>query len=47
VICREREREENLLNVTVLVVRVWGGIIERGNNYECYCFCCEGVGRGI
>ena len=25
VICRERKREELILNVTVFVVRVWGG----------------------
>ena len=42
----EEYREELILNVTVLVVRVWGGQW-RGTDTECYCVCCEVVRRGI
>ena len=39
-------REELILNVTVIVVRVWERGIERGTDTECYCVCCEGLGVG-
>ena len=32
----------------MLVVRVGGaGAISRGTNTECYCVCCDGLGRAI
>ena len=40
-------REELILNVTVLFVRVWRREIQRGTDTECYCVCCEGLGRAI
>jgi hypothetical protein len=40
-------REELILNVTLFVVRVWRKAIKRGTDTECYCVCCEGLGRAI
>ena len=39
-------REELAVNLIVFVVRVWGGQY-RGTDSECYCVCCEGLGRAI
>ena len=38
--------EELILNVTVLVVRVWQRVIYRGTDTECYCVYCEGLAEG-
>ena len=40
-------REELILNVTVIGVRVWWSVIYRGTYTECYCVCCEGLGKAI
>jgi hypothetical protein len=40
-------REELILNVTVLIVRVWRRAIWTGTDTECYCVCCEGLGTAI
>ena len=36
-------REELMLNVTVIGVRVWWNVIYRGTDTECYCVCFEGL----
>jgi hypothetical protein len=38
--------EELMPNITVFVVRVWGGQ-HRGTDTECYCVCCEVLGMAI
>jgi len=40
-------REELLMNITEFVLSVWRRAIERGTDTECYCVCCEGLGRAI
>jgi hypothetical protein len=35
------------VNISVIVVRVWRRIIWRGTDIECYCVCCESLGRAI
>ena len=42
-VCGGEYREELILNVTVLVVRVWWRTILRGTDTECYCASCEGL----
>ena len=39
----EEYREEVILNVTVIFVRVCGIRIKRGNDTECYLDYCEGL----
>ena len=40
-------RVELISNVNMYILRVWRKAIWRGTDTECYCICCEGLGRAI
>ena len=39
-------REELILNITVFFVMVQESAIYRGTDTECYCVCCDCLGKG-